>query len=93
MPFQRPRQAVLRHDGHFLHGFLDVVLTKAALPGLGRLAHRLGAEGLGDRQQRHAARSAARALTGVGYLLVHAMEIVGNRRHNVCGSISFDRSD
>ena len=78
MPFKR--QIGQRLD--LGDAFLDVVLAEGRLARRMGLAHRLGAEGLGNRKQAHFAHRASRAVHGRHDPRPNLLELVANRRHN-----------
>jgi hypothetical protein len=80
-----PLQRQVGQQRHLLHRLLDVVLPERRLPHGVRLAHRLGAEGLGHRQQRDFVHRALRPRTARRDALADGLEVAANRRHNQPG--------
>ncbi|MDT4857178.1 hypothetical protein FQZ97_915920 [compost metagenome] len=76
VPLDRGARSGLAQGQDLLHTFLDVVLTKSALARRQRLLHRIGAKGLGNRQQGDGLCIAPSLGTGPGQALVHLLEIV-----------------
>ena len=61
------------------HAFLDVVLAKGVLAGIGRSGHRLGVEELGDRQQADGFHGTLCTRRSLGDSVLHVLQIQGNR--------------
>jgi twitching motility protein PilT len=77
-----PDQWQIGQRCHLVHRLLDVVFTESRLARRMGRTHRLGAEGLGHRQQRHFCRVAPAGSAGGLHARAHALEIVRNHRHN-----------
>ena len=60
-----PFQSKIRQRLHFAEGFLNIVFPEIPLAAAGRGAHRLRRPGLGDCQQAHVCRIAARRQTRI----------------------------
>ncbi|MCY1453453.1 hypothetical protein D9M71_704430 [compost metagenome] len=80
MPLQAAPQIGQRGD--FLHPFLDVILAKGELSGLGGGAYAVSGYGLGNGQQGDVAGLPASLLCSRRNALVHGLQVGGNHRHN-----------